>query len=96
MSQVWPVSPLFDAVGGLTKSVIDLATVTNCLVATSAAEDQQPRDFREYLSKTFAGLRIGFLNHHLWCLPGDLQTPIKEVEEQIVCSDPRRAQHHSR
>ena len=92
MSHVWPVSPLFDAVGGLTKSVIDLATVTNCLVSTSATENQRPRDFRKYLSKTFAGLRIGFLDHRLWCLPADFQTPIKAVDEQIVCSDSRRAQ----
>lgn len=96
MSQVWPVSPLFDGVGGLTKSVIDLATVTNCLVSTSATEDQRPRDFREFLNKTFAGLRIGFLDHRSWCLPAYFQTPIEEVDKQIVCSDSGRAQHHSR
>ena len=96
MSQVWPVSPLFDAVGALTKSVIDLATVTNCLVSTSATEDQIPRDFREYLSRTYAGLKIGFLDHRSWCLPAYFQMPIKEVDDQIVRSISRRAQHHSR
>lgn len=86
MSGIWPVSVYFDAVGGMAKSVIDLATITDSLLESKARESFQSesRELVECLSKTFRGLRIGFLDPRVWHYPPELVEKIEEVDRQIV------------
>lgn len=85
MSGVWPVSKVLDAIGGMTKSVIDLATITNCLVSShDASQTFTARGFEQYLSKSFFGLKIGFLDPRVWGYPAEAVKPIAQVDRQIV------------
>lgn len=73
-----------DAVGGITRSVADLAVVTTCLVNSRATDTSQLKDFEKYLTGTFEGLRVGFLDPDDWVYPPDVVKPIQEVNGQIV------------
>lgn len=84
MSGIWPVSVHFDAVGGMAKSVIDLATITDCLLESNARESFQSVELVECLSKTFRGLKIGFLDPRVWHYPPELVEEIEEVDRQVV------------
>ena len=84
MSGIWPVSVHFDAVGGMAKSVIDLATMTDCLLESNTRNSFQSGELVECLSKTFRGLRIGFLDPRVWHYPRELVKKIEEVDRQIV------------
>lgn len=84
MSGIWPVSVHFDAVEGMAKSVIDLATITDCLLESNARGFFQSGDLVERLSKSFRGLRIGFLDPRVWHYPPELVEEIEEVDRQIV------------
>ena len=84
MSGIWPISVHFDAVGGMTKSVIDLATVIDCLSESNARENFKSGGLVERLSKTFRGLRIGFLDPRIWHYPLELIKGIEEANHQIV------------
>ena len=86
MSGIWPVSVHFDAVGGMAKSVIDLATITDCLLESNARESFQSesRELVGCLSRAFRGLKIEFLNPRVWLYPLELIEEIEEVDCQIV------------
>lgn len=84
MSGIWPVSSQLDAVGGITKSVIDLAVLTTSLVDPDSTKLPTPKGFEEYLSRNFQGLQIGFLDPHVWRFPPDLVPPIDAIDRQIV------------
>ena len=84
MSGIWPVSVHFDAVGGMAKSVIDLATITDCLLESNARESFRSGELVERLSKTFRGLRIGFLDPRVWHYPPELVEGIEEANRQMV------------
>ena len=84
MSGIWPVSIHFDAVGGMAKSVIDLASITDCLLEPDAKKSFQTRELVDCLSKSFRGLRIGFLDPRVWHYPPELIERIEEVDRQIV------------
>ena len=87
-SGVWRVSSLFDVIGGLTKSVTDLAVITTLLVHSDSKNGAGRNGFEQYLSRTFQGLRIGFLDPREWVYPPDVVKPIEEVNLQIVSSLP--------
>ena len=84
MSGIWPVSVHFDAVGGMAKSVIDLATITDCLLESNARESFLSGDLVERPSKIIRNLRIGFLDPRVWRYPPELVEEIEEVDRQIV------------
>ena len=85
MSGVWPVSKVFDAVGGMTKSVSDLAAITGCLITQGHLESSlNSKKFKDVLSKDFAGLKVGFLDPEVWVYPPEVVSPIESVATQIV------------
>ena len=84
MSSIWPVSVHFDAVGGMAKSVIDLINISDCLLEPNARGSFQWEELVECLSKTFQGLRIGFLDPRVWHYSSELVEKIEEIDRQIV------------
>lgn len=84
MSGIYPVSVHFDAVGGMAKSVIDLAVITDSLLEPKSRESYKSEKFVDCLPKTFRGLKIGFLDPRVWQYPSALVKKIEEVDRQIV------------
>ena len=81
LTGIYPVSRFFDMIGGLTKTVTDLATISTCLLNPKMP---RPRNFEDYLTRKFDGLRIGFLDPGKWMLPDKVVRPIQQVHDQIV------------
>lgn len=81
---VWPLSPRFDSVGGMAKSVGDLARITEFLLTADARSKFPAEGFVPFLDKTFKGLKIGFANPEDWQFPTADCAPIDSVVKQLV------------
>lgn len=55
---IMPVAPSFDTVGGMAKTVKDLADITGMLSGG--------KDFSTYLRKSWADLGVGFVDPMIW------------------------------
>ena len=86
MSGIYPVSAPFDAVGGMAKSVIDLAAITDILLESNGQESRNSEKPADCLPKTFRGLNIGFLDPRVWQYPSTHVKKIEVVDRQIVRS----------
>ena len=84
MSGTYPVSAHFDAVGGMAKSVIDLAAITDSLLESKGRESHKSETLVDCLPRTFRGLKIGFLDPRVWQYPPSLVKRIEEVDRQII------------
>lgn len=72
MDGVYQTSMSLDVVGGLAKSVADLALLTEAAL-TDAERRLLPHDgYRSYLNKTFDALRIGFVDPKVWSFHPDV------------------------
>lgn len=81
---VWTLSSRFDAVGAMSKSVADLTVVTELLL-TDRVRTTLPTDgYTSNLTKTFKGLKIGFLDPKEWYLPERLCPQIPSVAQELV------------
>ncbi|KAL5119079.1 hypothetical protein ACEQ8H_003003 [Pleosporales sp. CAS-2024a] len=80
---IWTLSSQFDAVIALTKSVLDLALMTE-LLHTPEARPKLPQDgYRSFLTKTFKGLKIGFADPAIWHFPPAMCPQISSVVKQL-------------
>ena len=84
LAGVWVISSQFDSVGGFTKSVSDLADVTTALVKSEITKSMSENGYRQFLTRDFRGLRIGFLDPRDWQFPPKLCKYIKAVTDQLV------------
>lgn len=55
---IMPVAPSFDTVGGMAKTVKDLADITGVISGG--------KDFSTYLRKSWTGLTAGFVDPNIW------------------------------
>jgi len=84
MDNVIPVSSTFDTVGGMARSVRDLATLTE-IVLDPPARAKIPEDgYLSYLTANWEGLRLGFLDPEIWKLPDSLCEPNESALTQMV------------
>ncbi|KAF2257469.1 amidase signature enzyme [Trematosphaeria pertusa] len=80
---VWTLSKRFDAVGAIAKSVSDLALATEML-HTMEVRSRLPEDgYLSFLSKSFTGLKVGFLDESQWHLPPQMCPQIPSVVQQL-------------
>jgi amidase len=83
----WTLSSRFDAIGAMAKSVTDLTIVTE-LLHTDRVRSTLPADgYASNLTKTFKGLKVGFLDPAEWHLPERLCPQIPSVVQELrTCS----------
>lgn len=81
---IWGVSSHLDSVGGLTKSVHDLVDITTALVKPDLISSKSEKGYRQFLTRDFRGLRIGFLDPRDWHFPQELCKHIDAVTNQLV------------
>ena len=86
---VWTLSSQFDAVGALTKSVLDLALMTESLHTPEARSKLPQGGYRSSLTKTFKGLKVGFADPAIWHFPPAMCPQIPSVVKQLVRPRPR-------
>lgn len=84
MDGIFVISTAFDTVGGMAKSVDDLATLIGYLQEKAPNGSKASSDYRAVFQKDWSGLRLGFVDPDKWWLPPALVTPIEEVNMQIV------------
>ena len=80
---IWTLSKTFDVVGAMAKSVVDVATVTECLLKDSARQSLPKDGFTSFLAGSFKDLRIGFLSPEEWHFPAKMQKQVKSATEQM-------------
>ena len=80
----WTLSSRFDAIGAMAKSVADLSITTEML-HTDHVRSTLPADgYASNLTKTFEGLKVGFLDPLKWHLPERLCPQIPSVVQELV------------
>ena len=83
---IFAVSEDFDALGGMAKSVLDLAHLTE-LVLTREERAKLPADgYLSFLKKDFSGLRVGFVDPELWRWPETVQHQHGNSFQQLASS----------
>jgi amidase len=81
---IWTLSDKFDAVGGLARSVIDLADITSLLQDKQAKETATDNGYHRFLTGDFQGLRVGFLDPSVWHFPPERCKTTSAIAEQMV------------
>ena len=88
MDGVLAVTYTFDTVGAMAKSPEDLAHLFTALRTPPRDEHSVQAsvtiDYSEALTKSWKGIRIGFLDPRIWKLPPWLVSPNEEVVKQTV------------
>ena len=84
MDGIWTLSRHFDSIGGLSKSVKDLAGMTAILQAPEALSHLPGGDYERCLTGKFKGLKIGFLDPSVWKFSEDSAPSPPSVGEQMV------------
>lgn len=82
-SGVWTLSTRFDSVGAMAKSVSDLALVTEMLHTKDVRAKLPPSGYTSYLTKSFKGMKVGFVDPTIWHLPPSMCPQIPHVVEQL-------------
>ncbi|CAG9953360.1 unnamed protein product [Clonostachys rosea f. rosea IK726] len=80
---VWTLSHRFDAIGGMAKSVTDLAIITELLHTDQVRSKLPTGGYLSSLSKSFEGLKVGFLDPAIWHLPESLCPQIPSVVQEL-------------
>ena len=81
MEGVWQVSASFDAVGGMAKSTLDLALLSDVLLQST---DPLRPSLANSRHKTCNGISVGFVDIELWRLPTDVGGDVPGYREQSV------------
>lgn len=80
----WRVSTSLDTVGAMARSARDVAATTEILLPPAARERLPPSGYSSFLTQSFVGLKIGFVDPTEWRFPPDLWVPSDEAKEQHV------------
>lgn len=72
---VQPITPSMDSIGGMAKSAEDLANLMGVL---------QGKAYRASLTKSWKGLRLGFVDPSRWQPADFIAEPRKDFREQFV------------
>ena len=75
---IWQLSTSFDVIGPMAKSASDLANLLNILVEDEAA------DYPKFLTRSFADLKLGFVDPDIWRFPDSYSHSVEGVQEQMV------------
>lgn len=81
----WRVSKNLDTPGAMARSTRDLAAATEILLEPFVREALPPGGYGPFLTGSFKGLTIGFVDPSEWRFPPDLWVPSEEAKEQQVC-----------
>jgi amidase len=82
---VYHISYTLDTVGAMAKSVSDLAELSTIILEPHARQALGKDGFSSHLSKSFKGLKVGFLQPDQWRLPETLWKPDEESRAALVC-----------
>ncbi|KAH6615688.1 amidase signature domain-containing protein [Chaetomium sp. MPI-SDFR-AT-0129] len=80
---IFAVSEDFDALGGMAKSVLDLAHLTELVLIREDREKLPADGYLSFLKKDFGGLRVGFVDPELWRWPENIQRQHGNSLEQL-------------
>lgn len=80
----WRVIQTRDIPGAMVRSARDIAVVLDVLVDDIVRNHVPPEGYISFLSSTFDGLRVGFVDPTLFRFPPDLWAPSDEAKEQHV------------
>ena len=69
MDGTWTLSFRFDAIGAMAKLVADLSITTGMLYTDHVRSTLPADGYASNLTKTFEGLKVGFLDPLEWHLP---------------------------
>jgi amidase len=81
MEGVWQVAASFDTAGGMAKSVLDLALLSDVLLRQS---DPTRASLVDAMQKDWSGISVGFVDIGLWLLPPEARDPDPSYDEQSV------------
>jgi amidase len=81
MEGVWQVAASFDTAGGMAKSVLDLALLSDVLLRQS---DPTRASLVDAMQKDWSGISVGFVDIGLWRLPPEARDPDPSYDEQSV------------
>lgn len=84
MDGIFVISRSFDVVGGMAKTVSDLAHLTEHTLDEDARSKLPVDGFESFLKTEWSGLRIGVLQTDDWTLPPALVEPNEGVHAQTV------------
>ncbi|KAF2110417.1 amidase signature domain-containing protein [Lophiotrema nucula] len=84
LTGVWTLSLSFDSAGAMAKSIVDLAFTTE-LLHTQEVRAKLPKDgYTSFLTKTFQGLKVGFLDPAVWHFPPRMCPQIPSVNSAYM------------
>lgn len=75
------MSVALDSVGGMAKSVVDLADLTQII---QGDDDLISGNYRRFLTGNFKGLKIGFLDPSIWKFPKEACKTTPEIVDQMA------------
>lgn len=78
---VWTLSVALDSVGGMSRSVVDLAELTQII---QSDDDLTNKAYRDCLTGDFKGLKIGFLDPSIWRFPEQVCKTTPEIVDQMA------------
>lgn len=81
----WTLSTALGSIGAMTKSAKDLAIMTAIIQSDEVRKKLPATGYTSFLTKTFKGLKIGFVDPSIWHFPAESCPPIASVTEQLVC-----------
>jgi amidase len=85
---VWKLSNSFDVIGCMAKSSSDLANLLDVLVESDSS------DYPAYLTGSFKGLKLGFVDPDIWRFPEGYAAPVGRSREQMVSPYPHSNLSH--
>ncbi|KAF2657867.1 amidase signature enzyme [Lophiostoma macrostomum CBS 122681] len=81
MEGVWQVAASFDTAGGMAKSVLDLALLSDVLLRQTSPGR---KSLVNAMQKDWNGISVGFVDINLWRLPPEVRDPVPGYDEQCV------------
>lgn len=84
MGGTWTLSKSFDSIGALAKPTLDLALVTEIIMTEEARSKFSAAVLTSYLTKTFHGMKVGFLNPAEYRFAPGMCPEIPEERQQLV------------
>jgi hypothetical protein len=81
MEGAWQVAASFDAAGGMAKSPLDLAMLSDVLLQS---RDSSRPSLAHAVQETWNGISVGFVDIEVWCLPVEVHGDVPGYKEQTV------------